>query len=71
MTNGEWLRSLILGGRKVEELDPFRRSMLANLERDIAAERDRSSTSEIHVTIEAEPAKNAPPGTSPTAPPTE
>ena len=71
MTNGEWLRSLILGGRKVEELDPFRRSMLANLERDIAAERDRSSTSEIHVTIEAEPAKNAPRGTSPTPPPTE
>ena len=71
MTNGEWLRSLILGGRKVEELDPFRRSMLANLDREIAAERDRSSTSEIHITIESEPAKDAPRSTSPTTPPAE
>jgi hypothetical protein len=71
MTNGEWMRSLILGGRKVEELSPFRRAMLANLEREIAAERDRSSTSEIHITIRIEPATDAPPGTPPATPPTE
>ena len=47
------------------------RCVFSGAERDIAAERDRSSTSEIHVTIEAEPAKNAPRGTSPTPPPTE
>jgi len=59
MTNGEWLRDLILRGRSIEELDPFERSMLANLERNIAAESKQPETSEIRVTIRSEPAAGA------------
>jgi len=59
MTNGEWLRDLILRGRSIEELNPFEKSMLANLERDIVKERKRPETSEIRVTIQSEPAAEA------------
>ena len=59
MTNGEWLRDLILRGRSIEELNPFEKSMLANLERDIGKERKRPETSEIRVTIQSEPAAEA------------
>jgi hypothetical protein len=70
MTNGEWLRDLILRGRSIEELDPFERSMLANLERNIAAESKQPETSEIRVTIRSEPAAGAPSETAlPSCPP--
>jgi hypothetical protein len=59
MTNGEWLRDLILRGRSIEELNPFEKSMLANLERDIAKERKQPETSDIRVTIQSEPAAEA------------
>jgi hypothetical protein len=64
VTNGEWLRNLILRGRSIEELTPFQRSMLANLERDSTAESKRPDPSEIHVTVHTELAERAPRGTS-------
>ena len=48
-TNGGWLRETILHGRTLEELHPYERSLIDNLDRSIAAE---SEEIEVRVTIE-------------------